>query len=65
MAVDLMLLGMHRAAEIAGSPSNPNEFLTYNELHTEQNHPIRLYCRYIDKIYMVFKFDQDEARDLV
>ena len=28
-------------------------------------HPIRLYTRYVDKIYMLFRFDAEEARDLI
>ncbi|TMS07622.1 Pre-mRNA-processing-splicing factor 8 [Larimichthys crocea] len=28
-------------------------------------HPIRLYCRYIDRIHIFFRFSADEARDLI
>jgi pre-mRNA-processing factor 8 len=31
----------------------------------ETKHPIRMYMRYIDKFYMVFRFSSDEARELI
>lgn len=39
--------------------------MTFRDLDTEVRHPIRLYMRYIDRIFIVFKFNNDEARDLV
>ena len=32
---------------------------------TETRHPIRLYSRYVDKLHILFRFTQDEARDLI
>ena len=29
------------------------------------SHPIRLYMRYLDKIYMVLKFDASEGKDII
>ena len=65
LVLDLLLLGLTRASEIAGPPNMPNEFLTYRESKVETRHPIRLYQRYVDKIHMVFRFTEDESRDLI
>jgi len=26
---------------------------------------VRLYCRYIDKVYIVYRFSEEEARELI
>jgi len=65
LVLDLLVLGLRRATEVAGPPQLPNEFLTYRDLSTEVKHPIRLYCRYIDKLYMLFRFENDDAKDLI
>ena len=63
--LDLLILGLNRANEIAGPANDPNEFMTFKDVETETKHPIRLYCRIIDKIYMVFKFSEEDSKDLV
>jgi len=65
LVLDLLILGLTRASDIAGPPQRPNEYLSYPDVDTETQHPIRLYTRYLDQIYMVFRFDQDESRDLI
>ena len=45
LMLDLLLLGLTRATEIAGPPTLPNEFLSFTDVQTETRHPIRLYCR--------------------
>jgi pre-mRNA-processing factor 8 len=65
LVLDLLVLGLRRASEIAGPPNLPNDFLTYRDISQEVKHPIRLYCRYIDKIYILFRFTADEAKDLI
>ena len=65
LILDLLLLGLTRASAMAGPPEIPNEFLTYKTTNIETAHPIRLYMRYIDKVYMLFKFDEEEAKDLI
>lgn len=65
LILDLMILGQQRASEMAGDPNNPNEFMTFKDVETETKHPIRLYCRYIDKVYIFFRFTAEEARDLI
>ena len=65
MVLDLLLLGLNRASELAGAPQSPNEFLNFKDTETETRHPIRMYARYIDKVYFVLKFDPDESRDLI
>ncbi|KAI1331062.1 pre-mRNA processing splicing factor 8 [Xylariaceae sp. FL0255] len=65
LVLDLLLLGLNRASEIAGPPSGPNDFLQFRDRETESKHPIRLYTRYIDKIWVFLRFTADESRDLI
>ncbi|CAG8663527.1 28146_t:CDS:10 [Gigaspora margarita] len=65
LILDLLVIGLQRASEIAGPPQMPNDFLQFRDVVTETRHPIRLYCRYIDKIHIFFRFNADEARDLI
>jgi hypothetical protein len=50
LVLDLLLLGLTRATEIAGPPQMPNQYLCYKDSATEARHPIRLYTRYVDKV---------------
>lgn len=65
LATDLMILGIDRASELAGSSTNPNEFLEFESLEKQISHPIRLYVRYIDKITIFFRFDKDDSNELI
>ncbi|KUJ21973.1 PROCN-domain-containing protein [Mollisia scopiformis] len=65
LVLDLLLLGLQRASEIAGPPQSPNDFLQFRDRDTETRHPIRLYTRYIDRIWVFFRFTADESRDLI
>ncbi|CAK7199141.1 pre-mRNA-splicing factor 8 [Sporothrix eucalyptigena] len=65
LILDLLLLGPQRASEIAGPPQSPNDFLQFQDRDTETKHPIRLYTRYIDKIWVFLRFTADESRDLI
>ncbi|KAK1263499.1 hypothetical protein QJS04_geneDACA009497 [Acorus gramineus] len=65
LMLDLLLLGLTRASEIAGPPQKPNEFITYSDTKIETRHPIRLYSRYIDRVHILFRFTHEEARDLI
>ncbi|KAG2447155.1 hypothetical protein HYH02_007901 [Chlamydomonas schloesseri] len=65
LILDLLLLGLTRATEIAGPPQCPNEFLTYRDVKTETRHPIRLYSRYLNKVHIMFRFTAEEAKDLI
>lgn len=65
LVLDLLLLGLTRATEIAGPPQSPNDFLQFRDRETESRHPIRLYTRYIDRIWVFFRFTADESRDLI
>lgn len=64
LILDLLVMGLQRASELAGPSEAPNEFMTFKDIKTEVRHPIRLYCRYIDKLFIVFKFTEDESKDL-
>ncbi|CAH0044037.1 unnamed protein product [Clonostachys solani] len=65
LVLDLLLLGPQRASEIAGPPESPNDFLQFRDRETETRHPIRLYTRYIDKIWVFLRFTAEESRDLI
>lgn len=66
LVLDLLVLGLTRASELAGPPQRPNEFLSFGtDTETEVSHPVRLYMRYFDKIYIVFKFDATDSKDLI
>ncbi|PVV02805.1 hypothetical protein BB560_002731 [Smittium megazygosporum] len=65
LVLDLLILGLQRASEMAGSPQLPNSFLQYKDVETETKHPIRLYSRYVDRIHMLLKFDEADSRDLI
>ena len=42
LVLDLLILGLTRASELAGTPTMPNDFLTFKDVATEVRHPIRL-----------------------
>ncbi|KAF4975220.1 hypothetical protein FZEAL_7958 [Fusarium zealandicum] len=65
LVLDLLLLGPQRASEIAGPPQSPNDFLQFRDRETESGHPIRLYTRYIDKVWIFLRFTAEESRDLI
>ena len=65
LVLDLLMLGLQRASEIAGSPQSPNDFLQFRDRAAENRHPIRLYTRYIDRIWVFLRFTADESRDLI
>ncbi|CXI49021.1 pre-mRNA-processing-splicing factor 8, putative [Plasmodium berghei] len=63
--IDLLILGLTRAYDIAGPYNDVNQFLSFQNVNIETRHPIRLYCRYVDKIWILFKFNNDESKDLI
>jgi pre-mRNA-processing factor 8 len=65
LVLDLLLLGLTRATELAGPPEVPNDFLTFKDAETEVGHPIRLFCRYVEHFYMVFRFTAAQSKDLI
>eukprot|EP01029_Cantina_marsupialis_P024439 TRINITY_DN628_c0_g1_i5.p1 TRINITY_DN628_c0_g1~~TRINITY_DN628_c0_g1_i5.p1 ORF type:complete len:2322 (-),score=828.59 TRINITY_DN628_c0_g1_i5:259-7224(-) len=66
LILDLVILGLKRATEMAGSdPKRPNKFLSFQDLEIEQATPVRLYTRYIDRVFILYKFEADEAKDLI
>ncbi|OWB80202.1 hypothetical protein B5S32_g4460 [[Candida] boidinii] len=65
LVLDLLILGLERASELAGAPNMPNEFMEFDSIETQTKSPIRLYSRYIDKIHIFFRFEYDEAEDLI
>lgn len=64
LVLDILILGLQRASELAGPPNQPNEFLQFVDEETETKHPIRMYARYIDKVFILFRFSAAEAKDL-
>ncbi|KAA6423750.1 MAG: pre-mRNA-processing-splicing factor 8-like [Trebouxia sp. A1-2] len=65
LVLDLLMLGLTRATEIAGPPQIPNDFLSFRDTRTQTRHPIRLYTRYINKVHIMFRFTAEEAKDLI
>ncbi|KAI5206698.1 pre-mRNA-processing-splicing factor 8 [Aureobasidium subglaciale] len=65
LVIDLLLLGLQRASELAGPVNAPNDFLQFRDRAAETRHPIRLYTRYVDRIWVFFRFTADESRDLI
>jgi len=65
LQIDLLTLGLTRAAELAGPPQLPNDFLTFRDPTLATVHPIRMYCRIVDIVYMVLRFDTEDSKDLV
>lgn len=65
LILDLLVLGLQRASDIAGPPTTPNDFLTFPDVKTESSHPLRLYCRHIDKLWLLYRFSADEAKELI
>lgn len=58
LILDLLILGLVRAMDLAGPATAPNEFMSFKDVDTETRHPLRLYNRYIDKLYIVFRFNE-------
>ncbi|KAJ1663232.1 Pre-mRNA-processing-splicing factor 8 [Coemansia sp. RSA 1813] len=66
MVIDLLILGLQRASDMAGSPAMPNDFLQFKDIETERRHPIRMYMRYMDRVYILLRFDEEEdSRELI
>jgi pre-mRNA-processing factor 8 len=73
LVMDLLILGLERASQLAGPPANMNKYGQFDQcgsnheetLIVEKSHPIRMYCRYIDKVYILFKLEGEEVTDLV
>uniref|UniRef100_A0A5K3FTK5 Pre-mRNA-processing-splicing factor 8 n=2 Tax=Mesocestoides corti TaxID=53468 RepID=A0A5K3FTK5_MESCO len=65
LVLDLLVVGLERSSEMAGPPQMPNDFLQYQDTATEIAHPIRLYTRYVDRLWMFLRFTAEEARDLI
>ena len=59
------MLGLTRASELAGPPTQPNLFLTFKNTRTETRHPIRLYTRNVDKLHILYRFSREESKDLI
>lgn len=64
LMIDLLILGKDRATDLAGPVNQPNAFMQFKSRDVETSHPIRLYSRYMDKIHILYHFDEDEAEEL-
>ena len=65
LVLDLLMLGLNRALEMAGAPALPNDFFCHQDVDTEVSHPIRLYSRGLDKVHMFLRFTAEQARELI
>ncbi|CCD23994.1 U4/U6-U5 snRNP complex subunit PRP8 NDAI_0C03340 [Naumovozyma dairenensis CBS 421] len=59
--IDLLILGPERASEMVGPVDNPNDFMQFKSLEVEKKHPIRMYCRYLDRVYILLHFNERDA----
>lgn len=64
LVMDLLLLGLDRATELAGPANAPNDFMQFKNRESEVKSPLRLYCRYLDKVYILFQFQEKGADEL-
>lgn len=55
LILDLLMLGLTRASELAGPPAMPNDWLSFQSRAIETRHPIKLYARYADKLFVLFR----------
>lgn len=66
MILDLLLLGLTRATDIAGPNALlPNDAFSFPDVSVEERHPIRIYCRFVDRLWVLFRFTQEQSRELV
>ena len=72
LVLDLLVLGLHRASEIAGPPQMPNDLLTFptrkfrTVWHGDfASYPFELRIHLPTRSTFVFRFSADEARDLI
>lgn len=62
LAVDLLLLGLERAQELAGPPEAPHGFLQGDT--GDGDNPIRMYVRNLDRVHIFFRFDSATGDEL-
>ena len=65
LLIDLLILGLRRATEMAGPPAMPNGYLQFASIDDETRHPIRMYQRYATRVHILYKFTQEQSRDLI
>ncbi|QPG77068.1 hypothetical protein FOA43_004466 [Brettanomyces nanus] len=65
LAMDLLLLGPERAADLAGEPERPNEFMEFASEAVQKKSPIRCYSRNLNVVHIFFRFSRRQAADLV
>lgn len=66
LVMDLLLLGLQRASELAGSlESGNNEVGQFENRFVEKGHPIRAYIRHVDRLWILLRLSRTDARDLV
>lgn len=65
LSMDLLLLGLDRASDLAGNPTQPNDFMEFESVEIQRKSPIKLYSRYIDKVHIFFRFTEEQAFDMI
>ncbi len=55
LVLDLLILGLQRANEMAGPPNMPNGLFQFRDTATETRQPVRLYTRYVDRIHILYR----------
>ena len=66
LLLDLLLLGLPRAEELAGPLSGPHDFFSFGgNQYLETKHPIRGYVRILDKVYVLLRFSGEQSSSLI
>ncbi|CAK9437442.1 uncharacterized protein LODBEIA_P18200 [Lodderomyces beijingensis] len=65
LVVDLLILGLERASQLAGPVQAPNNFLQFQDADVQTASPLRLYSRNLNKIHILFRFTHEEAESLI
>ena len=55
LVLDLLILGLQRASEMAGPPQMAINFLQYRDSATVTQHAIHLCSGYVDRLHILFR----------
>lgn len=65
LVMDLFVLGLYWVSEMVGFFQMLNDFFSFQDIVMEVVYFICFFCRYIDCIYIFFRFIVDEVWDLI
>ncbi|KAL6928706.1 hypothetical protein ACO0SA_002035 [Hanseniaspora valbyensis] len=65
LITDLNILGPERAIDLAGDVEDPNNFMQFTNRQIEEQHSLRGYVRYFDRIFVFYRFESFEVDELI